>query len=105
MTKGDKIYCKTCGKISFDDSPKPIFVHKDTKPCSKSRQDSRFNPNWNYRCAHCYSFKTINATQFLEQQKAKENNKTRGRKKNTYFQDKQLEIKILESIKHIIYNK
>jgi len=70
MTKGDKIYCFTCGKISFDDSPVPNFVNPDTKPCSKSRQDSRFNPKWNYRCPHCYGFKTINASQFLEEGKS-----------------------------------
>jgi len=68
MTKGDKIYCYTCGKISYDTAPPPSFVNPNTKP-SGSRQDSRFNPHWNYRCGHCHGFKTINASQFLEEDK------------------------------------
>lgn len=68
MTKGDKIYCYTCGKISYDTTPPPSFVNPNTKP-SGSRQDSRYNPHWNYRCGHCHGFKTINATQFLEEDK------------------------------------
>lgn len=49
----DKIYCFTCGKITIDVDPIRI-------------QDSRFNPKWQDRCVHCLSFKTINATKFIE---------------------------------------
>ena len=106
MTKGDLIYCYTCGKISFDTSPAPDFRNPNTKP-SKSRQDSRYNPNWNYRCGNCHGFKTINASQFLERQKAeaKEKKNMRGRKTHDYYERKKLEKQILSSIKHIPYNK
>lgn len=56
MTKGDLIYCYTCGAISIDGNLLKI-------------QDGRFNPNWNYRCGFCYGFKTINASQFLDSNK------------------------------------
>lgn len=53
MTKGDLIYCYTCKQISIDTNEMKM-------------QDGRFNPRWNYRCGHCPSFKTINASQFLD---------------------------------------
>lgn len=53
MTKGDLIYCYTCGGISIDIN-------------EMKSQDGRFNPRWNYRCGHCHGFKTINASQYLD---------------------------------------
>jgi hypothetical protein len=49
----DKIYCFTCKKITLDINPIKI-------------QDSRYNPKWQDRCIHCLSFKTVNATKFIE---------------------------------------
>ena len=56
MSKGDLIYCYTCGDITIDNT-----THK--------LQDSRYNQNWNDRCVHCLSFCTVNATLFLEGKK------------------------------------
>ncbi len=66
MTKGDKLFCYTCKAISFDTAEPPDFRNPNTKP-STSRQDSRFNPKWNYRCAFCHGFKVINVSQFLDE--------------------------------------
>lgn len=56
MTKGDLIYCYGCEGISIDTNELKL-------------QDSRYNPKWNYRCAHCHGFHTVNASQFLEEGK------------------------------------
>jgi hypothetical protein len=53
MSAGDLIYCYTCGGITIDNTNHKL-------------QDSRYNSNWVDRCVHCLSFRTVNATQFLE---------------------------------------
>ena len=53
MSHLDRIYCFTCKQVSLDIAPIKI-------------QDSRFNPKWQDRCVHCLSFKTVNASLFLE---------------------------------------
>lgn len=53
MTVGDLIYCYTCKGITPDTNKSNL-------------QDGRKNPHWNYRCGNCHSFRTINASQFLD---------------------------------------
>lgn len=68
--KGDKLYCKSCGRISND-----IYTLYDTryngahvkyingKPFPELHKKERFQP----QCPFCYSIHIVNATQLIEE--------------------------------------